>query len=59
MEQTSPLIGYDPSIFCNCHFPGRHATRVYSKKNVVPQEGKALSPITDGKLWRPGHVGVG
>jgi hypothetical protein len=59
MEQPSPLIGYDPSTFCNCHFPGRHAARVHSTKNVVPKEGKAVSPITDRQLWRSGHVGVG
>jgi hypothetical protein len=27
-------------------------------EKTVPQEDEAVSPIPDGKLWRPGHVGV-
>lgn len=58
MEQSSSLIGYDLSTFCNCHFSGRHAARVYRIESMVPQEGEAVSPIPGVKLWRPGHVGV-
>ena len=43
MEQSSPLIGYDLSTFCNCHFSGRHAARVLRPESMVPQEGEAVS----------------
>jgi hypothetical protein len=50
MEQSSPFIGYDLRILCNCHFSGRHAARVYRTESMVPQEGEAVSPIPDGKF---------
>ena len=51
MKQSSPLIGYDLRILCNCHFSGQHAARVYRTEGMVPQEGEAVSSIPDGKLW--------
>ena len=56
-EQTCPLIKDDPSRVCNC-FPGRPATHICNMENMVPQEDETDSPIPDGKLWRPGYVGV-
>jgi lysine/ornithine N-monooxygenase len=58
MEQSSALIGYDLSTFCNCHFSGRYAARVYRIESMAPQEREAVSPVPRVKLWRTVHVDV-
>jgi hypothetical protein len=57
-EQSSPLLGCDSSIVCSRHFPVRFPGSRCSMGNKITQEDEAVSPIPDGKLWKPGHVGV-
>jgi hypothetical protein len=32
--------------------------QTYNTENMVPQEDETVSPIPDGKFWRPGHVSI-
>jgi hypothetical protein len=50
MEQSCPLIRYDLSSDCSCHFPGRLAVHIYNIENMVPQEGEDVLPIPHGNI---------